>query len=139
MSTSKTAKPVRVFTGKRKTATARAYIREGKGFVTVNGVPLEILQPEVARLKIIETLLLGANAMKNFDIEVRVSGGGFMGQAEAASIAIARALVGSTKSKRIEKIYKEFDRTLLAGDPRRTEPKKFGGPGPRRRKQKSYR
>ncbi|NIM44627.1 MAG: 30S ribosomal protein S9 [Nitrososphaeria archaeon] len=136
MSTSKTT---RVFTGSRKTARAQVYISRGKGLVTVNGVSLEILQPEASRLKIIQTLLVGRDVAKKFDIEIRVSGGGFMGQAEAASIAIARALVGVSKSKRLEKLYREFDRTLIAGDSRRTEPKKFGGPGPRRRKQKSYR
>jgi len=130
---------VKVFTGKRKTAIARAFIREGTGNVRINGVPIEILEPEVARLRIIQTLLLAGDIAKKYDIDVYVKGGGFMGQAEAASIAIARALVSVSKSKRIRNIYLEFDRHLIAGDPRRTESKKFGGPGPRRRKQTSYR
>jgi len=130
---------VKVFTGKRKTAIARAFIREGSGRVRINGVPVEILQPEVARLRIIQTLLLAKDIAKKYDIDVCIEGGGFMGQAEAASIAIARALVGMSKSKRLKSIYLEFDRHLLAGDPRQTEPKKYGGPGPRRRKQTSYR
>ncbi len=130
---------VKVFTGKRKTAIARAFIREGSGRVRINGVPVEILQPEVARLRIIQTLLLAKDIAKKYDIDVYVEGGGFMGQAEAASIAIARALVGISRSKRLKNIYLEFDRHLLAGDPRQTEPKKYGGPGPRRRKQTSYR
>ena len=62
-----------------------------------------------------------------------------MGQAEAARTAIARALVKWYKDARLQRIFTEFDRTLLTGDPRRKEPKKFGGPGARARFQKSYR
>ena len=62
-----------------------------------------------------------------------------MGQAEAARTAIARALVRWTKSSQLRSKFLEFDRTLLTGDPRRKEPKKFGGPGARARFQKSYR
>jgi len=130
---------VKIFVGKRKTAIARALIRSGSGKVRINGIPIEIYQPEVARMRIIQTLMLAGDIAKKYDIDVYVRGGGFMGQAEAASIAIARALVGVSRSSRLERIYKAFDRHLLVGDPRRTEPKKFGGPGPRRRKQTSYR
>jgi len=130
---------VKVFSGKRKKAIARAIIREGSGRVRINGIPLEIWQPEVARMRIIQTLMLAGDIARKYDIDIKVRGGGFMGQAEAISMAIARALVGVTRSSRLERIYREFDRHLLVGDPRRTEPKKFGGPGPRRRKQTSYR
>ncbi|MCX8171954.1 MAG: 30S ribosomal protein S9, partial [Candidatus Bathyarchaeota archaeon] len=68
-----------------------------------------------------------------------VRGGGFMGQAEAARMAIARALVKWTKSAALKSAFLKFDRVLMAGDPRRKEPKKFGGPGARARDQKSYR
>jgi small subunit ribosomal protein S9 len=54
-------------------------------------------------------------------------------------MAIARALVEYTRSAELRRLFTSFDRTMLAGDPRRKEPKKFGGPGARRRKQKSYR
>jgi small subunit ribosomal protein S9 len=130
---------VKVFTGKRKRAIARVIIKEGSGNVKINGVPLEIYEPEIARMRIIQTLMLAGNVAKNYDMDIYVSGGGFMGQAEAISIGIARALVGVTRSSRLLNLYKSFDRHLLAGDPRRTESKKFGGPGPRRRKQTSYR
>ena len=83
--------------------------------------------------------LAGEDLLKDVDIEVKVSGGGFMGQAEAARTAIARALVKWYKDARLQRIFTEFDRTLLTGDPRRKEPKKFGGPGARARFQKSYR
>jgi small subunit ribosomal protein S9 len=54
-------------------------------------------------------------------------------------MAIARAIVEWTKSHEIKRIFTDYDRTMLAGDPRRTEPKKFGGPSARTRRQKSYR
>jgi len=73
------------------------------------------------------------------NVRVKVRGGGVMGQAEAARMAIARALVDWSRSAELRRLFTSFDRTMLAGDPRRKEPKKFGGPGARRRKQKSYR
>jgi small subunit ribosomal protein S9 len=86
-----------------------------------------------------EPLLLAGDSWKKLDIAVDVRGGGFMAQAEAARMSIARAIVKLLKSSEIEGVYKNFDRTMLSGDPRRKEPKKFGGPGARRKKQKSYR
>jgi small subunit ribosomal protein S9 len=62
-----------------------------------------------------------------------------MSQAEAVRMGIAQGLVKYTRSKRLRNRYIEYDRTMLAGDARRKESKKFGGPGARRRKQKSYR
>jgi len=62
-----------------------------------------------------------------------------MGQAEAARMAIAKGLLKWTKSTRLHTTIRDYDRTMIAGDPRRSEPKKFGGPGARARDQKSYR
>jgi small subunit ribosomal protein S9 len=126
--------------GKRKTAVARATVRTGKGRVRVNNVPVEIFEPQIARDKILEPLrLAGDNVWKQLDIDIRTSGGGFMGQADAARTAVARALVRWTKSSHLQTLFAEYDRTLIAGDPRRREPKKFGGPGARAKDQKSYR
>lgn len=126
--------------GKRKTAIARATVKAGKGRVRINNVPLEILEPKIAREKIMEPLMqAGDEVWKQLDIDIKVSGGGFMGQAEAARTAIARALLRWTKSAHLRRVFSEYDRTLIAGDPRRREPKKFGGPGARARDQKSYR
>jgi small subunit ribosomal protein S9 len=87
-----------------------------------------------------EPLLHVEDELRNqVDLNVKVSGGGFMGQAEAARMAIARGLVKWTKSKHLQSAFTEYDRTMLAGDPRRKEPKKFGGPGARAKRQKSYR
>jgi len=126
--------------GKRKTAIARATVRAGKGRVRINNVPLEIFEPKLARDKILEPLLLaGDNVWKQLYINIKVSGGGFTGQAEATRTAIARALHRWTKSSHLQTLFTEYDRTMLAGDPRRREPKKFGGPGARAKDQKSYR
>jgi small subunit ribosomal protein S9 len=126
-------------TGKRKTAIARAVIKPGRGNVTVNEFPVSVMTPELARARISEPLALAGERLSNVDIRVKVRGGGVMGQAEAARMAIARALVDWARTAELRKVFTSFDRTMLAGDPRRKEPKKFGGPGARRRKQKSYR
>lgn len=126
--------------GKRKTAIARATVKAGKGRIRVNNVPLEILEPKIACGKIMEPLIhAGDEVWKQLDIDIRVSGGGFMGQAEATRTAIARALLKWTKSAHLRRVFSEYDRTLIAGDSRRRESKKFGGPGARARDQKSYR
>ena len=125
--------------GKRKTAIARAIVRPGKGRVRINKIPIEIFTPEIAQRKIREPLLLLEGQLSDVDIDVNVRGGGFMGQAEAARMAIARGLVTWFKSPSVRNSLQSYDRTMLTGDPRRKESKKFGGPGARRKKQKSYR
>ncbi len=126
--------------GKRKTAVARATVRDGQGIIRINKVPLEILEPEIARKKIMEPLLqIDEKIWKQLDMDIKVSGGGFMGQAEAVRTSIARALINWTKSRHVRTVLAEYDRTMIAGDPRRKEPKKFGGPSARARDQKSYR
>jgi small subunit ribosomal protein S9 len=134
------AKKVLVVSGKRKTAIARAVVKPGIGRIRINMIPLEIYQPEVARQKIMEPLIqAGDEVWKQLDIDIKVSGGGYMGQAEAARMAIANALLKWTKSTQLRTAFIEYDRTMVVGDPRRKEPKKFGGPGARARDQKSYR
>jgi small subunit ribosomal protein S9 len=134
------AKKVLVVSGKRKTAVARAVIRPGVGRVRINMVPVEIIEPEIAREKIMEPLLqAGEDVWKQMDMDVKTSGGGYMGQAEAARMAVANALLKWTKSTHLRTVFTEYDRTMIAGDSRRKEPKKFGGPGARAKEQKSYR
>lgn len=126
--------------GKRKTAIARAIFKPGNGRVYINGIPLPIYQPEVARWKILEPIkLAGENRISQIDIKVNVKGGGFMGQVDAARMAIAKGLVKWFNDPELKKVFLDYDRTMLVGDPRTTEPKKFGGPSARRRFQKSYR
>jgi small subunit ribosomal protein S9 len=134
------AKKVLVVSGKRKTAVARAVVRPGVGRVRINMVPVEIFEPEIAREKIMEPLLqAGEDVWKQLDMDVKTSGGGYMGQAEAARMAVANALLKWTKSSHLRTVFTEYDRTMLAGDSRSKEPKKFGGPGARAKAQKSYR
>jgi small subunit ribosomal protein S9 len=134
------AKKVLVISGKRKTATARAVIRPGVGRIRINRTPLEILEPEVSREKIKESILqAGEEVWKQVDMDISVTGGGYMGQAEAARMAIANALLKWSKSAHLRTVFAEYDRTMIAGDSRKKEPKKFGGPGARAKEQKSYR
>ncbi len=126
--------------GKRKTAIARAVIKEGKGKVRVNGVPVELWEPELARLTIMEPMILaGKKYMDKVNVNIKVKSGGFMGQAQAARIALARALDRYFQDPELHAKFIAYDRTMLVGDSRRSEPKKFGGPSARARKQKSYR
>ncbi|MDR2830438.1 MAG: 30S ribosomal protein S9 [Methanobrevibacter sp.] len=125
--------------GKRKTAIARGTVKEGKGRVRINKSPIELYSPELARMKLEEPLILAGDIVDNLDFNVKVFGGGVMGQAEAARMVIAKGLVQWTQDLDLKEKYIQYDRTMLVGDPRRSEPKKYGGPGARARKQKSYR
>ena len=125
--------------GKRKAAIARATLRKGTGKVRINKQPLEILQPELARLKILEPLVIGGERTKDVDINVVVRGGGIVGQAEACRTAIARGLVEWTQDLELKDAFLTHDRTLLVNDIRVKEQKKPGGRGARAKRQKSYR
>jgi SSU ribosomal protein S9P len=125
--------------GKKKTAIARATLREGKGQIRVNKKPLEIMEPRLARLKIMEPIMMAQGYVTNIDIAVNVRGGGFMGQAEAVRTAIARGIVEWTGDTVLRDTYAEYDRNLLVNDHRQKERKKVGGPGARAKYQKSYR
>ena len=125
--------------GKKKTAIARATIRDGEGRVRVNARPIELVEPEISRLKMMEPFRIVDGLREGVDITVHVSGGGFSGQADAVRTAIARGLVQHTGDAELREAYMEFDRSLLVNDVRQTEPKKWGGPGARARYQKSYR
>ncbi len=142
-----------IYFATRKTASAHVHISKGDGKIRINNVPVEMISQETAREAILAPLEIAGDLRNKVDISVRVKGGGFMGQASAAATAISRALTGWTKSKKdpkehpfsksiredLRKRIAEYDKYLISGDARRKEPKKFGGPGARRRKQKSYR
>lgn len=127
--------------GKRRTAIARAVLKEGgKGRVLINQRPVEIIEPEFIRLKILEPLMIaGEEVTSKVDIRIEVKGGGVMSQAEAVKISIARAFVKYTNSEELRQRYIKYDRSMLVGDPRRKEPKKFGAKGARAKYTKSYR
>ena len=144
---------VELYPGQRKSSRAVATIAKGSGKVRINNIPAELVVPDVAKELVLTPLTLVGELRNRIDINVQVHGGGFMGQAFASAVAISRALTGQekggkdprehpfTKSIReeIRRKITDYDRHLLSGDSRQTESKKFGGPGARRRKQKSYR
>ncbi len=126
--------------GKKKTAVARATVSGGTGRVRVNSEPVELAEPEQARLKMLEPFRIAEDDLRDeVDIEVTVSGGGFAGRADAVRTAIARGLVEHTNDAELRDAFMSFDRSLLVNDVRQSEPKKWGGPGARARYQKSYR
>ncbi|KAJ8024137.1 40S ribosomal protein S16 [Holothuria leucospilota] len=137
---------VQVF-GRKKTATAVAHCKRGNGLVKVNGKPLHLIEPRGLQYKLQEPfLLLGKDRFCGVDIRVRVKGGGRISQIYAIRQAISKSLVAyyqkyvdEVSKKEIKDILVQFDKSLLVADPRRCEPKKFGGPSARARYQKSYR
>ena len=144
MSTEK--KQVQTF-GRKKNATAVAYCTNGTGIIRVNGKALGLLEPESLRLKAYEPILLvGGLKFKELNIRVRVRGGGQASQVYAVRQSIAKALLAyyqkyhDEQSKReLKEVFLQYDKSLIVTDPRRCEPKKFGGKGARSRFQKSYR
>ena len=133
--------------GRKKNGLAVATCKTGTGVIRVNGYPLDVLEPAPLRIKVYEPLLLlGSKTFANVDIRVKSRGGGYTSQIYAIRQAIARAIVAynqkfvdeNTKRELKEKLI-QYDRTLLVTDPRRCEPKKYGGRGARGRQQKSYR
>ncbi|CAH9057791.1 unnamed protein product [Cuscuta europaea] len=133
--------------GRKKTAVAVTHCKRGRGLIKINGYPIELIQPEILRYKALEPiLLLGRNRFAGVDMRIRITGGGQTSQIYAIRQSISKALVSfyqkyvdEQSKKEIKDILVRYDRTLLVADPRRSEPKKAGGPGARARFQKSYR
>ena len=136
--TKQTQKP-KLYPGARKTSKAVAAVTPGKGRIRINGVPLEVWEPEAARLHMVAPVIIAGELREKFDVDVRIAGGGFMSQADAGAMSLARAFVDQVKSAGLREKMTAYNKYLLSGDPRQTEPKKFGGPGARRKRQKSYR
>jgi len=123
--------------GKRKRATAHATVRPGKGKVRVNNRAIEHVGTAMTRMKMMEPVIL-AGDVSSLDIDVRVQGGGVIGQADAVRLAIARALI--EHNNKLEKTMLDYDRTLLVADVRFKEVSKPNRHGNARSKtQKSYR
>jgi small subunit ribosomal protein S9 len=122
-------------TGRRKTSTARVFLRPGSGKITVNDRSLESHFPnESQRLVIRQPLVITENADK-FDVLATTMGGGVTGQAGALRLGIARALVEYNAELR-SSLRKAG---LLTRDPRAKERKKYGMAGARKRFQFSKR
>ena len=124
--------------GKRKRAIARATLKPGKGVVTINKSSLQNFGHHLARMRIKEPLMLAGKVAEGVDISITTNGGGITGQADAARIAISRALVEHKSS--LKEVFLDYDRQLLVADVRRKEASKPNSLGQARSKrQKSYR
>jgi small subunit ribosomal protein S9 len=122
-------------TGRRKTSTARVFLRQGNGAIVINRKPIEVSFPTETLRLVIRQPLVATETTERFDVLATTAGGGVAGQAGALRLGIARALV-------------EFDETMrgtlrkagfLTRDPRAKERKKYGMAGARKRFQFSKR
>lgn len=121
--------------GRRKAAVARVYVKPGKGDIVINHKPLETYFPlEIFQYVVKQPLLVLENA-ESYDITINLTGGGIHGQAEAARLGIARAMVEINPEWR--PILKKNG--FMTRDPREVERKKPGQPGARRKFQFSKR
>lgn len=124
--------------GSRKRAVARAMLCPGSGIVRINRHLLYTLKPDVIRDRIQEPLILAGESAQKVDIRVSTQGGGISSCADAARLAIAKAL--SEYNKNLQKVFLDYDRTLLVADVRLKEERKPNRHGKARAKvQKSYR
>lgn len=122
-------------TGRRKTSSARVFLKPGKGTITINDEAVENYLPtSVSRMTVIQPLIL-TETLKNFDFYVTVEGGGFTGQAEAIRHGISRALCAT--DARLRPALKKAG--FLRRDPRMVERKKYGKHKARRSTQFSKR
>ena len=122
--------------GRRKSSTARARLYKGKGTVTINDKPAsEYLSGNKPLLAEITDPLAAVGKQKEFDITIRVSGGGFAGQVDAIKLAIAKALTTAHADLRSTLKKAEF----LKRDSREKERKKYGLRSARKREQFSKR
>ncbi|MBX3292427.1 MAG: 30S ribosomal protein S9 [Acidobacteria bacterium] len=122
-------------TGRRKTSTARVYLRPGSGSITVNKRDFNSYFPNEALQMIIRQPLALTETTEKFDILVNVDGGGSAGQAGAVRHGITRALLEFNSDLRPE--LKKAG--LITRDPRKKERKKYGQKGARKRFQFSKR
>ena len=129
-----------VISGKRKSAIAKATIKNGDGKITINKKGIWYFPP-LNRMEIEEPLLIAKDFLEkiNFDIDINVKGGGIASQTEAVRLAIARAILKFTKNESLRRAYLNYDRNLLVGDTRRKETYKPRDSKARARRQKSYR
>ena len=121
--------------GRRKSAVARIFVKEGTGKITINKKDLQVYFPSSILQFIVKQPLTKVDAVEKYDIKVNLNGGGFTGQSQALRLAIARALVKinpeDKKALRVE--------GFLTRDAREVERKKPGQPKARRRFQFSKR
>jgi len=126
--------------GKRKRAVAKAILTEGSGKILINKKDYNNLQI-FDKLRIIEPLKIYENVVGkiNFDVVIKIIGGGEKGQIEAARLALAKALVKFANSEELTKSFLDYDRNLLVADIRRKETYKPGDSRARAGRQSSKR
>ena len=122
-------------TGRRKTSTARVFLRPGTGAIVVNHRPIEVSFPTETHRLVIRQPLVVTETVERFDVLATTAGGGVSGQAGALRLGIARALVEFDAEFR-SRLRKAG---LLTRDPRAKERKKYGMAGARKRFQFSKR
>lgn len=129
-----------IVSGKRKTAIAKASIKDGTGIVTINKKPIESF-PMLQQLELKEPLIIAEQILGklNFDISVNVASGGSASRVEASRLAIARAIVEFTKNDKVKAAFAAYDRNMLVADIRRKEAYKPGDSKARAKRQTSYR
>jgi small subunit ribosomal protein S9 len=122
-------------TGRRKRSVARVFLRPGKGEITVNDRPFDNFFPTESSRAVVRQPLLATETLDKFDVLILAVGGGVAGQAGAARLGIARALVefNTELRSRLKKLG------FLTRDPRAHERKKYGQKGARKRFQFSKR
>jgi len=123
---------------KKKTAVARAVIRKGTGVIKVNRINLNAYVRGYMKELIMEPVRIAGESLKEFDIEITVSGSGFMSQVSAIRSCIAKAIV-KAKGKKFRELFTAYDRSLLVDDVRRVESKKPLGRKARKKRQHSKR
>lgn len=129
-----------IVSGKRKTAVARAMITGGSGKITINGKEISSLNI-FDKLQMQEPIKIAESVLGkiDFDVKIKVNGGGEKGQVDSARLALARAIIEFTKSKELSEAFMNYDRNLLIADVRRKEAYKPGDSKARSKRQSSKR
>jgi len=122
--------------GRRKSATARARLMKGKGDIVINDKPAEeyLCGNKTLLAEVTDPLAL-IGKQKEFDVSVKVSGGGMAGQVDAIKLAISKAII--TEASDLRPVLKKAG--LLKRDPREKERKKYGLRSARKKEQFSKR
>ena len=128
-------KNIAIGTGRRKTATARVFLREGSGKITVNGKDVKDYFATAEQVRLVHQPLLVTSNDNKFDILINVTGGGLNGQAAACLHGISRALLQVDQDTHTALKANGY----LTRDSRMVERKKYGQKGARRRFQFSKR
>lgn len=124
--------------GTRKKSVARLTLHPGNGLVRVNGRMLDAWEPKLARIRIMEPLLLVGDVASKVSMDINVHGGGVMSQVDAVRQAMGKAL-SEFGGEKVRRKLLDYDRALLVADTRYKETRKPNDSKARAKRQKSYR